>query len=172
MASPERKSCALVSDSFEECMGFEASTSLAGAASALQASIIYSALLVLLGVALSIPVMLRRRAARIGLGDGGDKELLRRMRVHANFIEQAALGLPVILLLPLAGAPALVVHLCAASMLAGRLLHAQGLFTSYGTSFGRAAGMLLTWTALLGGSLCLVIYAMTTGTVLRLLAAA
>ena len=37
--------------------------------------------------ALVVPIVRIRRGRRIGLGDGGDAELLRRIRVHANFIE-------------------------------------------------------------------------------------
>ncbi len=92
-------------------MLFEASATPVEVAAALKAAMIYIAILALLGVALSIPVMLRRRQAKIGIGDGGDRELLRRMRIHGNFIEQATLGLPLLALLPFAGAPALAVHL-------------------------------------------------------------
>ena len=48
---------------------------------------VYAALLTLLFVFLSGRVIAWRRAQRIEIGDGADKELLRRMRVHANFVE-------------------------------------------------------------------------------------
>jgi uncharacterized protein len=150
-------------------MGLTATANAAEIAAAFEASLIYCALLIMLGVALSIPVMMRRYQAKVGLGDGGDKELLRRMRIHGNFIEQASLGLPVLLMLPLAGAPVLVAHIAGASLLIGRLLHAQGLFQSIGTSFGRAAGMLSSWTTLIGGSVLIILYALNTGTAFRIL---
>jgi uncharacterized protein len=159
----------LVSISFEVFMGFDASSTPAQIAAALQASMIYVGLLVLLGVALSIPVMIRRRTALVGLGDGGDKELLRRMRIHGNFIEQATLGLPVLILLPSSGAPVLIVHLAGASLLISRLLHAQGLFQSSGISFGRVAGMSLSWIGLIGGAIAIMAYALSTGTALHVL---
>jgi uncharacterized protein len=150
-------------------MGFEPLSSVADFASALQASLVYASLIVLLGVVLSVPVMLRRRAAKIGLGDGGDKELLRRMRIHGNFIEQATLGLPVLLMLPFAGAPVWICHAMGASLLISRMFHAQGLSQSFGVSFGRTIGMALSWTVLVGGALLVIIYALTGGTALRIL---
>jgi uncharacterized protein len=159
----------MVSTFFEGSMGFEASQDMASVAAALQAALIYVALLALLGFSLSIPVMLQRRKAHIGLGDGGDKELLRRMRIHGNFIEQATLGLPLLIGLPLAGAPLLIVHLCGAALLLGRLFHAQGLTRSFGISFGRTVGMLLSWSSLIGGAGLLIVYTLSTGTVFRLL---
>jgi uncharacterized protein len=150
-------------------MSFEPLSSVAGFALALQASLIYSALIVMLGVVLSVPVMLRRRAAKIGLGDGGDKELLRRMRIHGNFIEQATLGLPILLMLPLAGAPIWICHAMGAALLVGRLFHAQGLSQSFGVSFGRTMGMGLSWTVQIAGGLLVIVYALWSGTALRIL---
>ncbi len=47
----------------------------------------YAALLALLFVFLSVRVIGWRRVKRVELGHGDDSQLLRRMRVHANFAE-------------------------------------------------------------------------------------
>ncbi|MGI9404501.1 MAG: MAPEG family protein [Hyphomicrobium sp.] len=47
----------------------------------------YAALLALFFVFLSIRVIGWRRVKKVELGHGDDNQLLRRMRVHANFAE-------------------------------------------------------------------------------------
>jgi uncharacterized membrane protein YecN with MAPEG domain len=47
---------------------------------------------------LSTRVIQKRRGARVGLGDGGDGELLQRVCVHANFAEYVPLTLLLITL--------------------------------------------------------------------------
>lgn len=109
----------------------------------------YAALAVLLLLVLAARVMWRRRQARIGLGSGGDAELARRVRAHANAVENLLPGLLLLLLLELFALPPLWLHLAGATLLLGRLLHAMGLSRSGGVSAGRAVGMVLTWAALL-----------------------
>lgn len=150
---------------------FAASTTIAQVSQALHASAIFIAVLVLLGVALSIPVMLRRWQSQIGLGTGGDATLLQRTRTHGNFIEHATLVLPLLGVAPFVGAPATVIYCVGGAMVVGRLLHAQGLSQTAGVSPGRALGMMLSWISLLGGAMSVLIYTLTTGTVLPLLAA-
>ena len=48
---------------------------------------LHAGLLALLVLVLSFRTILYRRAHKVEIGDGGDKELLRRSRVHANFAE-------------------------------------------------------------------------------------
>jgi uncharacterized protein len=162
----------LVSSVFEGLMGFEASTTIAAFAAAMQASLIYCALLAIGGVLLALPVVFQRRRQRIGLGTGDDRELLRRTRIHGNYIEQMTLGLPLLLALPVAGAPAQFAHAIGLSLLVARAAHAYGLMRTSGSSFGRVFGMVLTWTALLVGAIAMLAYALSTGTALRLLAPA
>ena len=56
-------------------------------------TLLFSALHALLMIVLVYRVVAYRRGAKIGLGDGGDTRLLRRMRVHANFIEYVPMAL-------------------------------------------------------------------------------
>lgn len=113
----------------------------------------YAGLAALLFVALSFRVIGLRRAARIGLGDGGDRGLLRRLRVHGNFAEYAPLAIVLMVLAELQGAPAWTIHLTGTCLLAGRLLHAYGVSQEPELMKLRVAGMILTFTALIGGAL-------------------
>ena len=58
---------------------------------------LYVALAALLVVVLSIRVVLCRRALRISLGDGDEKELKKRIRAQANAIEYLPLALLLLL---------------------------------------------------------------------------
>lgn len=110
---------------------------------------LYVALSLLLLLALGFRVVQRRRAAQIGLGDGGDAELQRRIRAHANAIENLPLALLGLLLLELGGLPAWALHALGAALLLSRVLHAAGLSQRSGVSFGRFWGMLGTWLVML-----------------------
>lgn len=121
----------------------------------------YIAALVILGVGLTFYVIGGRRQKRIGIGDAGDKDMARRVRVHGNFSETAPILMILLLALPLVGAPEWLIHLVGVLGLTGRILHAIGLSASAGTSFGRLAGMLMTITAMIVGAIGLLIFAWT-----------
>lgn len=117
---------------------------------------LYAALGALLLIVLTAAVIARRRSARIGLGDGGDSMLGRRIRAHANAVETLPVALLLLLLLELGGNPAWLLHAFGAVLLVGRALHAWGLAGNAGVSFGRFYGMLLTLLAMLGMALALL----------------
>jgi hypothetical protein len=54
---------------------------------------LYAALLAILFVALSVRTLGLRRSLGIGLGDAGNEQMLRAMRVHSNFAEYVPLSL-------------------------------------------------------------------------------
>lgn len=112
-------------------------------------ALLFASLHALLLMALSVPVVLQRRRARIGLGDGGDAVLSRRIRVQANFVEYVPLALLLLALLELGGLARPWLWGFGGTLLAGRVLHAIGLSASAGTSAGRFYGTLLTWLVLI-----------------------
>ena len=114
---------------------------------------VYAGLLTLVFVALSIRVIGARRGARVSLGDGGDRALLRRQRVHGNFAEYVPLALVLMLLAELQGVPRPVVHGLGLALLAGRLVHAAGVSREPENFKLRVTGMALTFTALISGAL-------------------
>ncbi len=87
----------------------------------------YASLLVPLFITLAARVSLARRRARIALGDGGDTELLRRIRVHANFVEYSPLTLVLLALAESLGADARFLHGAGLLLLGGRATHAFGM---------------------------------------------
>ena len=87
-------------------------------------TIIYAGLLGLFSIALSAGAGILRGRKGIDAGDGGDADLLRAMRRHANFIEYVPLALVLIALIEMNGVRSLVIHGLGMTLIAGRLLHA------------------------------------------------
>lgn len=112
-------------------------------------TLLYAGLAALLLLALSWNVVRLRRSLRIGIGDGGNAELARAIRVHANLLEYTPLALILLALLEADGLAAVWLHLAGTTLLVCRLLHAFGLGRSAGVSFGRFIGTLGTWIVLL-----------------------
>lgn len=123
------------------------------------AAALYTGLLILMGLYLQGRVIGLRRSRKIGLGDGQDKELMRAIRVHGNFVESAAFGIGALIMLALIAAPAAVIHGVGAMLFAGRIAHAYGLTRTAGSSPGRVAGMVLSLTALGLAGLILIVRA-------------
>lgn len=126
----------------------------------LAAAALYTGLLILMNVALQANVIRLRRRKLIGVGDGGDKEMMRAVRMHGNFAENAPFAIGALILLALVGATAPLVHAIGLLLIVGRTLHAYGLHTSAGSSLGRVGGMLLTFTALTIAAVTLIAQAL------------
>lgn len=109
---------------------------------------VYSALLTMVFVALSIRTLRLRRRLRIPVGDGGNITMLRAIRAHGNFAENAPFGLLLIFACESSGASRILVHALGLILLVGRL-HALGVSKSAETFGFRVAGMALTFTCYL-----------------------
>ena len=112
-------------------------------------TLLYAGLCALLVLILAARVVRWRMTHKIGLGDGGDTELLRRVRVHGNAIEYLPLCLILLGGMELNGYPAPIIHGFGLALLLSRVAHAWGLSRSSGVSAGRFAGTLVTWTVML-----------------------
>ncbi len=116
---------------------------------------LYAGLLAILFLILSARVIQKR--SKVSLGDGGDQELLRRIRGHANFAEYVPLILLMIGLLEYGGAlPAWLLHLLGMTLLVARVLHGVALSFTEKWKFGRFWGTLLTFVVLLVAALLCV----------------
>lgn len=113
---------------------------------------LYAALLTFLYLFLSFRVIRGRWIAKVAIGDGGDRMLERRIRVHANFAEYVPLALMLMLLAELQDAPSSWLHAIGGMLLAGRMIHAFGVSRSPETLPFRSSGMALTFTALASGA--------------------
>lgn len=107
---------------------------------------LYAGLLALWYLALSMRVVQKRK--HIHLGDGGDADMLRRIRGHANFAEYVPLALLMLGFMELSRFPFLLLHALGITLVVARLLHGYAL--SYSASFmiGRFWGTLLTYLVL------------------------
>ncbi len=112
-------------------------------------SLLIAALHVLLYLALSLRVVLHRKAGNVGIGSGGDDALMRKIRVHGNFGEYVPLALLMLALLELAAVATPLLWSFGIALLLARVLHAIGLGGSAGYSVGRFSGALLTFATLL-----------------------
>ena len=82
-----------------------------------------------------------------------DQAILDRMvRVQCNFNDYVPIILILLFLLENAGAKNFIVLGVSIGLVVGRILHAWGLSSKAGTSFGRYYGTLLTWLSLLTAS--------------------
>lgn len=109
----------------------------------------YAALLAFLALLLAGRVVMRRREASVGIGNGGDEELARRRRAQGNMLEYVPLALLLLLVLELDHTAPWLLHVLGIVLVVARVLHAWGISHSAGTSFGRLAGTLFTWLVLL-----------------------
>ncbi len=112
---------------------------------------LYIALLGLLWVPFTLRVGLYRLKNEINLGDGGDAELLRRIRGQGNFTESVPLAVALLIVMELVGAPGVWLHALGATLLVGRLLHYLGV-TGLGPFVCRPVGMVATLSVYLAGS--------------------
>ncbi len=104
----------------------------------------YASLLAFLFVLLSARVIAQRREARIEIGFGESRELMRRSRVHANFAEYVPFALLLLAFAESLKVPSIALHVLGLALLAGRLLHAYGLSQTPHILKWRTLGMVLT----------------------------
>jgi uncharacterized protein len=116
----------------------------------------YVALSILGLLLLQARVILLRRSKLVGIGDGNDRTLALRIRVHANYAENTPFALAGLITMALLGLPVLLIHLCGLLLLVGRAAHAIGLQGSAGSSVGRVAGMMMTNFALIFSALAVL----------------
>lgn len=110
---------------------------------------IYVALLAILFLFLSFKTIKVRKKLQIGVGTGDNPELLRAMRVHANFSEYVPISLILILSVELLKGHFILVHGLGAALLIGRVLHAYGVSQTKENLKFRVSGMLLTFSTML-----------------------
>ncbi|MFY8297388.1 MAPEG family protein [Pseudoalteromonas sp. SS15] len=110
---------------------------------------IYVALLAILFLFLSFKTIKVRKRLQIGVGTGDNPELLRAMRVHANFSEYVPITLILILSVELLKGHFILLHCLGAVLLIGRVLHAYGVSQTKENLKFRVSGMLLTFSTML-----------------------
>jgi uncharacterized membrane protein YecN with MAPEG domain len=112
-------------------------------------TLLYAGLCALLVLVLATRVAHWRLTHKIGLGDGGDRELLKRVRAHGNAVEYLPLCLILLGGMELNGYPSRLIHGFGIALLFSRVAHAWGVSRNAGTSAGRLGGIVVTWGVML-----------------------
>ena len=106
---------------------------------------LYAGLYALLLLVLAGQVSRYRMQFKIGLGDGGNTQLMRAVRVHGNAVEWMLPMLLLLLIAELNHASHLFLHGCGILFLVARVAHAIGLSGRSGESGGRMVGTAVSW---------------------------
>ena len=112
----------------------------------------------ILHVWLSLRVSRLRRPLKIGVGDGGNEVLMRRIRAHGNFAENVPLFLILLGLIEFATGGDFWLWGAAILFIIARLLHVFGMDRP-GANWMRVTGVTISWAALLGLGLYAILLA-------------
>ncbi len=107
---------------------------------------IYASLLALIYIGLAAFVIKLRFQYKVGIGDGGNENLAKAIRVHGNFSEYVPITLILLLVFELNHADKVWLHIFGIMLVVARLLHAFGLSKSIGTTYQRIAGTVMNVT--------------------------
>lgn len=116
----------------------------------------YAGLLAILFLVLTLRVVKMRWKYKVGIGDGGEHELTKAIRVHANFIEYVPFALILIYMLEMQQTNVYLIHFLGAGLFLARVMHAFGLTKTSKTSFGRSGGAIFTLLLILITACCLI----------------
>ena len=120
----------------------------------IEITVLFAAIFGVIQVILTLRVGLYRMSNNINVGDGGDEELLKRIRGHGNFIETVPMALLLLLLNELNGLADTYLIILASTLLVARLLHYSALALG-GPQILRPIGMIGTLLTILASSLLL-----------------
>src|SRR5262245_8725459 len=113
---------------------------------------IYAAIFAVMLVVLSLRVARTRGEVRVAIGDGGNRLLLRRIRVQGNFTEYVPMALILFTFVEMQGWPRWLVHALCLILLAARLVHAYGVGQEPENIKIRATGMATKATLLIAAA--------------------
>lgn len=111
----------------------------------------YAAINAFLMLVLGMLVVRARVKTQTGIGDGGNPDMARPLRAHANNTEYTPMAFLLMWALMPLGGSVWIVHAMGIPLTVGRLFHAIGLTNNEGPSFLRLIGMILTWIAYIVG---------------------
>ena len=117
----------------------------------------YAAFLALWLSFLFLNVVAKRRKHLIGLGDGENEDLLKAIRIHANFTETVPYILILMILLEMMNYNLLMIHALGSLLILSRMLHFIGISKSSGVSTQRFLAGIITNSLLVIGAVMLLI---------------
>jgi hypothetical protein len=107
----------------------------------------YAAILGLIIVALGINVTRHRVKLKVPLGDGGNPEMLRMIRLHGNAVEYIPLALVLMLAYEINGGWHAALHIIGVALIAARVIQTAGMWPTEVPRLGRRTGQALTWAS-------------------------
>ena len=110
---------------------------------------LYAGILALILIALAINVTLHRVKLRVPLGDGGNAQMRRMIRLHGNAAEYIPLALVMMAIYELNGGGHTGLHIVGSALVAGRVVQTWGMWATDLTNIGRQIGQSLTWLSLI-----------------------
>ena len=123
-----------------------------------QIAILYAGVLGLMAIALGATAGVYRAKAGISIGDGGDGELTRRMRRHANFVENVPLALILIAFLELRGVSGIALHALGVALVLGRAMHWFGFGEDVSNPIRGMGAGLTALTIAISSVWCIVLF--------------
>ena len=88
---------------------------------------LYALPLALIFLVLWVRTSAKRSELKLSIGDGGNSDMLLRIRQHGNFVECTPFVLILMILAEGMGSPAMYLHISGALLLIGRIAHPFGL---------------------------------------------
>ena len=110
---------------------------------------LYAGILALIVVALAINVTVHRVKLKVPLGDGGNAQMRRMIRLHGNAAEYIPLALVLMALYEINGGGHTALHVVGLALVAGRLVQTWGMWSTDMTTRGRQIGQSLTWLSVI-----------------------
>jgi len=108
----------------------------------------YASVLAALIVTLGINVTIHRAKLGVPIGDGGNVEMLRMIRLHGNAVEYVPLGLLLMLAFEINGGRHWALHAAGIALVAARVLQTWGMWWTPKPTIGRVCGQSLTWATI------------------------
>ena len=110
---------------------------------------LYAGILALIVIALAINVTVHRVKLGVPLGDGGNPQMLRMIRLHGNAAEYIPLAVLLMAIYELNGGGHTALHIVGIALVVGRLLQTWGMWATDMTNIGRQIGQSLTWLSVI-----------------------
>lgn len=120
---------------------------------------LYAGILGILYIILTFFTIKGRFKHQVALGDGGNDDMFKRIRIHGNFAEYVPIALLLLFLVELEGGSENLIHGLGALLIFGRVVYSLGLYGFKFVPMGRQIGMVSTVVMILASSiLCVKAY--------------
>jgi uncharacterized membrane protein YecN with MAPEG domain len=106
---------------------------------------LYAGILALIVVALAINVTVHRVKLRVPLGDGGNAQMRRMIRLHGNAAEYIPFAVLLMAIYELNAGSHTALQVIGIVLIAGRVVQTWGMWATDQTNIGRQIGQSLTW---------------------------